>query len=193
MGVLERLRMAVDTARYTDFAFAREGATAYAIRDFDCDNLAELLLASVAGNGKNAYTLTLDLYKLAGGEIRLADSRAFENVLLPGTEMQVVLVKQGGRELIYFAERNMLLSANVRSQALTVVDNKLTGVTLTPSSAYDTSPLLVAGADAQGNVILQDYSGLDAENVETPDVKDAASSIVLVLITIIRSILRGNG
>jgi len=193
MGILDRLRAAVDTSRYTDFAFAQENAAAYAIRDFDCDNLMELLLITVTQNADNTYTLVLDIYKLTAGEIKQADSRAFEKVLQSGTEMQVVLLKQAGRELIYFAERNSLLSTTLRGQALTFTEDGFVSLKL-DDNAKDPKPLLLASADVFGNVTLEDYSGLDASGEEAPaDTRDAASSILLILITLIQSILQGNG
>lgn len=193
MGMLDRLRAAVDSARYTDYARAKAQAKSYAIRDFDCDNLMELLLVSVTQNPNNTYTLALDIYKLKDGEIKQVDSRAFDGILASGTEAQVVLLKQAGREFIYFAERNSLLKTTLRGQALTLTDSGFAGLTL-DSGPQDFKLLLAAGADSLGAVALEDHSGLRTEGGEMPaDTREAASAIFSVLIRLMQGILQGNG
>ncbi len=193
LSLLDRVRATMDGVRYEAFARALPDAAAYAARDFDCDKAVELLTISVAVAADGTRSLTLDVYKFTDGVIRRVDSRTFAPVLTPGTEMQVVLVMQDGREIVYTARRNTVTMATIMGQGMTLTASGWLDAPLS-GNVQNLTPLLLAAADANGVLSLDDRTGLGEPRGEETAVDREATSVVLrLLMKLMETATQGNG
>lgn len=194
MGVLDRIRAAIDTARYADYARTRTDAVSYAVRDFDSDKLVELLLVTHQ-EVEGAHSIQLDAYKLVDGQVKHIASREISPVLEAGTEMQVVIVEQDGRDILYVAQRDSLLSKPLSGVAMILTPEGWKEITLSEEVMSPTAVLL-GTANLVGGYELDDWSGLhrtEEQIEENEQERNAQTAIVQVVLQLLKSLSQGNG
>lgn len=195
MSMLDSIRAAVDSARYVEFAQGSTGPVSYGIRDFDSDKLMELLLVTPQRRANGTYVIYLDAYKLTEGRIQRVASKEIGPVLTPSTVMQVVLLRQDGRELVYVEQHDKATGKTTGGQGMTLVEGDWVSLPLTEGVEAPII-LLYASADASGTVTWEDASGLrDSAQAQQQRSEDSAAyaAIVQVLLNLLRGMSGGNG
>lgn len=195
LSVLDRIRIAIDTARYTEFAKEKTDAVSYAIRDFDGDKLVELLLIAPitqAGGGKG---LRLEAFKLVGGEVTSLAIYDFAPSMKALTRTQVLLQRQGGSELLYVQQQDTTTNQATYSRQLALVGGAWSEVQ-TSGTPETSEVLLTATSDLIGNITWEDRSTLHespADDEAAEREMQAYTSILQVFLQLFGEMSQGNG
>lgn len=195
LTLLDRIRMTVDTARYTEYARERAEAVSYAVRDLDSDKLAELLLVTPQRRANGTQAIILDAYKLAEGQVRRVATREVGPLLSPKAMAQVVVLEQSGRTVVYVEQYDSTSGQALGNQGWTLTENGWTDIPL-GNAVKDAQVILYAESDEYGRITWKDLSGLHvAEDADEPAGQDgvAFAAILQVLVNLLQNMSRGNG
>lgn len=191
----DRVRAAVDTVRYMEYAQGVQGTIAVGVADLDSDGLTELLRLRAHMETDGTCTILMQAYKLTDGVIQPVAEETAGGTLIRGSRVQVALLAQEGRTLVYVATWDTMLDKAIGGQGLTLTADGW--VQLPVSEAAETPRLLMTGEmDFFGETTFEDYSGRFASDKTPEEIeqeKAAYAAILQVMMTLIGEMGQGNG
>lgn len=161
LSLMERIRANTDTVRYTDYARKSTEAVSYAVADFDCDAQMELVLVIPYTRMDGTNAVRLDAYKWTDNAMKRVARRDIAPVLTANTRLNVNLVTQDGRTVIYVTQGSNSSASPSGGQALTLIDTGWLTVGIRQNAPV-LKEVMRATASAGGVVRYEDLSGLFA-------------------------------
>lgn len=193
LTVFDRLRAAVDTARYIEFAKRKPDAVSWVVRDFDGDRQMELLLIEHFVRTDASRVISLAAYKLADGEMKMMGFLwEITPVLQRGTELEIVLLEQDGRIVVYAAQHETPTGKVIAGEGKTLTQDGWIPVQLA-ALASNPEEILAAKADIlMGKIEFTLTSGIGQNTLDEVD-SASLSAIIRVFLQLFEGGAEGNG